>query len=91
MEAQQATTEAQTENYDVEDVIGHSIKKSSLIGLGVAVDHKVVRNGYGDERYVFVCVNEPGNGTTYRDVQPILDSLNAGDYELKEDPWADER
>ena len=85
-------TEAdETQNYEVEDVIGHQIKQSSLMGLGVAVDHRVVRNGYGDERYVFVTTHEPGSGTTYRDVDQILENLNAGNYELKEDPWADER
>jgi hypothetical protein len=86
-----AADEAQSGNYDVDDVIGKRIKQSSLIGLGVAVDHKVVRNGYGDERYVFVTTNEPESGTTYRDVDKIIEGLNSGKYELAEDPWADER
>ena len=73
--------------HEAEDVIGSQIfNPHSGMGLGVAVERKIVRNGYGDTRDVFVCLDPDGN-ETLRDVADVIDAIENRGYQLCEDPW----
>lgn len=68
-----------------DDVIGHRIyNHATHIGLGVAIDVKTVRNGYGDTKRVFVCDHGDAASTRFinRDVDEILHGLENDDTSL---------
>lgn len=73
--------------HEPEDVIGSQIFNPDRgMGLGVAVERKTVRNGYGDTRDVFVTLNPDGK-ETLRDVEDVMDAVENRGYQLCEDPW----
>ena len=83
-----------TEQITADDVIGQRIfNPNNGMGLGVALERRTVSNLKGDTRDVFVCATEPGTGTTFRDVDDVLEQLNDDrwGYELSEDPWGEDR